>query len=188
MLRTDLGVTLPLHISLSRPLTLQTEQKENYLAALRISIGETLVPAFNVKIRDLIWHPNEDFTRWFLVLRLEQLKRGELDHMLNVCNKTAAQFGQTLLYSKRGPRKGQESIEDHEPGNFHISIAWSLNAPPKAKVQSETTSRAISPIGIPAHMLEALCELKIDFAEIKVRIGQDVTPIRLKEKRSTLKS
>lgn len=205
LLQNDLGVPLPLHISLSRPLVLKTYQKESFLQQLKTHLDtDGSIKSFTVRPRGVTWHSNEVDTRWFLVLRLESSKDGEvgckeggikqLQKMLGRCNDVAAQFGQPVLYAY-----DQESVAEESDGQFHISIAWSLHAPPGSTRMSwndasrpnaasqETNSfqendRA-NESGIPSALLERLCGISIAFAEVKVRIGQDVHRLPLKIRR-----
>lgn len=73
LLETSLGVSLPLHISLSAPLVLRTENKDEYLEAL-LSALKPLAKSYKSGITvlpdHLSWHLNEDGSRGFLVLRV----------------------------------------------------------------------------------------------------------------------
>lgn len=73
-LTSDLGSPLPLHISLSRPIVLRTEQKDSFLVDISDLLsggggggGQT---AFEVGVHDLAWHRSPDSDRSFLVLRV----------------------------------------------------------------------------------------------------------------------
>lgn len=73
LLETPLGVPLPLHVSLSAPLVLRTENKQSFLNALVEAItpiAKTLKSGLIVSPDDLYWHPNEDGSRSFLVFRV----------------------------------------------------------------------------------------------------------------------
>ncbi|KAK5172202.1 poly(U)-specific 3'-to-5' RNA exonuclease [Saxophila tyrrhenica] len=174
LLQNNLGVSLPLHISLSRPLTLKNAQKESFLAHLQHSITEAGIKALAIIPKGLAWHPNESKTRWFLVIRLQ--KSPELDKLLATCNSVAKEFKQSLLYVEKGKPKGDK---------FHISIAWSLNAPrtKDTRRHSEAGTNEEEDMGIPYELIQRLCELDINFSEVKVRVGQDVNVVSLKSKR-----
>jgi hypothetical protein len=45
LLRSDLGVQLPLHISLSRPVVLRTEQRQPFLDMFQTALQESIIPA-----------------------------------------------------------------------------------------------------------------------------------------------
>jgi hypothetical protein len=165
-------VQLPLHVSLSRPLTLKTAQKDDFLANLTTSVTTSNVRAFTVSPATLTWHPNEDSTRWFLVFGLQRPENDELRILLSACNGIAGEFDQPLLYQKASSSQKRWSAElPHE--RFHVSVAWSL------KEQA-------GDVDLPGEMMVRLEGLKIDFEEIKVRIGQDVTGIPLKKRRAQL--
>ena len=179
MLDDDLNVAQPLHISLSRPLTLKTVQKDAFLIRLKNVVFESGVKAFDVQVRDLVWHPNESRTRWFLVLRLQTST--DLSKLLSTCNRIAAQFGQSLLYTQPGNQE-----QDQAGDQFHISIAWSLEP---FKSQDEHGVRLLGDhgelhqTGISHALLGQSSSLSIHLSEVKVRIGQDVQSIALKARR-----
>jgi hypothetical protein len=168
-LENNLGVPLPLHISLSRPLTLKTTTKDTFLTRLTTSIKETSVRAFTAAPSALTWHPNEDRTRYFLVLSLQRPEHDELRGLLEVCNQVAAEFEQPLLY-RSAARKGKGKVAEVEDGKFHLSVAWSLS-PQEGEVE------------VPEELKESVRRLTINFEEVKVRIGQDVTGIPLRRRR-----
>lgn len=178
LLENDLGVALPLHVSLSRPLILKTTQKEAFLDRLKQSISGRSLKTFGVKPSDLAWHPNEDKTRWFLVLRL-RTSTG-LHSLLNVCNDVASSFEQPLLYAERG---GTQKSGDENP--FHVSLAWSLQPPVLDKDTTKATRKlsVSEESGIPYELIGQLVGLPIRFSEVKVRIGQDVHSIALRPNR-----
>lgn len=170
----------PLHISLSRPLTLKTNQKDNFLQNLKNAVREGGVKAIDSHIKDLAWHPNESKTRWFLVVRLQTCS--SISKLLDLCNGTAKQFNQPLLYAETETPIKDSIAQDQ----FHISIAWSLNAPElrgdgntkSSDVQSDASS-------IPYSLLSRLTALSVHFGEVKIRIGQDVHSIPLKARRQS---
>ncbi|KAI7462887.1 hypothetical protein D0860_07119 [Hortaea werneckii] len=171
LLQNDLGVSLPLHVSLSRPLVLRTEQKDPFLDRMRNAILTSGVHAFTVRPDGLRWHSNESNSRYFLVLSLERTQKAEMSSLLSACNRVAKAFDQPLLYAEdtntaKGKRKDAQPPAPAER-ECHISIAWSLEAPP--------SSLAGEVIPVPP----AIAELEIPFSEIKVRIGQDVTAVPL---------
>ncbi|KAI7235880.1 hypothetical protein KC330_g4047 [Hortaea werneckii] len=171
LLQNDLGVSLPLHVSLSRPLVLRTEQKEPFLDRLENAILTSGVHTFTVRPNGLRWHSNESNSRYFLALGVERTQRAEMSSLLTACNHVAKAFDQPLLYAEdtntaKGKRDGAKSQSPAE-GKCHISIAWSLEAP--------LSSQAGEVVPIPS----AISGLEIPFSEIKVRIGQDVTAVAL---------
>lgn len=172
LLQNDLGVQLPLHVSLSRPMALKTEQKDSFFPQLRSAIAATGVRAFAVKPLDLIWHANEDRTRWFLVLRLRRPANDELRKLLNSCNDIALAFGQPLLYDaqKPEPKKGGDGQDEAAHDSFHISVAWCLH--PIGADEHRKEGRLLQ--SLRQTVLERLQKLDIGFDEVKVRIGQDV--------------
>lgn len=113
-LTSDLGAPLPLHISLSRPITLTTADKDDFLQDLLSTIKGSNINPFELAIRNVEWHRTEESGRSFLVLRLEHCspdsdpdsgpgptaknKNPELTELLRRCNQTATRYGQPALY------------------------------------------------------------------------------------------
>ncbi|KAF2217826.1 hypothetical protein CERZMDRAFT_30840 [Cercospora zeae-maydis SCOH1-5] len=175
LLQNDLGVRQPLHVSLSRPLSLKTDDKDVFLEQLKTRIPSSGLSAFDAQPLDLVWHPNEEGTRWFLVLRLQKPVNDELKLLLNTCNTIAAQFSQPLLYTDQA-RSSPTSLADAHDG-FHISIAWT----PQLH-RTEVKSGAVA-VDLPDALLEPVAATRIRFSELKVRIGQDVNSIPLQQPR-----
>lgn len=174
LLQTDLGVSLPLHVSLSRPLVLKTEQKDHFLRELRQSLTSSGVKAFPVRVRDLVWHANESGSRWFLVLRLKNGTEGnEMSRLLATCNAVAREFGQPVLY-------GEGNAEPAEQQS-HISIAWCLESPASAGSGQQRHAT----VEVPKEVLDKLTAIDIAFREVKIRVGQDVHSIPLKQRRES---
>jgi hypothetical protein len=180
LLQNDLGVALPLHVSLSRPLVLKTEQKDDFFIRLKDAISSSGARAFETSFERLQWHPNEDRTRWFLVLRV--LDEGDaLLKLLRTCNFVADKYNQPKLYEDddvhgggKRPSRQTSKISD----KFHISIAWSLEEPPSSgrTIAGETACDAMD-------LPPAVHSLRVPFGEVKVRIGQDVTSMPLDPRR-----
>lgn len=183
LLENELGVSLPLHISLSRPLTLKTEQKNAFLLRLEKAVHDSSIRAFHTQPKQLAWHANENSTRSFLVLRLQRLEDQDMARLLETCNSIANDFNQPLLYASKDKR-GRVQPAPEVGEKFHISVAWSLKAP--GKVEKGRRGSAIlgdnddDGMGVPYELLSRLTSLSIGFGEVKVRIGQDVHNIPLK--------
>lgn len=183
LLQNELGVQLPLHVSLSRPLSLKTEQKDKFLVRLKEATAETAVREFSLSPTNLIWHPNEDGTRWFMVLKLERTEGREMPRLLHACNDLAKGFGQPLLYERDEPTgsekvRAEESVKD--PDAFHVSVAWSLRPPSSPQISKKLVGlqQAISD-----DLRQRVGKIRIGFSEVKVRIGQEVTGIALPKQR-----
>lgn len=175
LLENDLGVQLPLHVSLSRPLTLKTDGKDVFLEQVNKRNASTGITAFAVQPLDLVWHPNEQGTRWFLVLRLQRPAGDELQSLLKMCNSVASEFSQPLLYSDE-PKLSQTSTNDAHD-SFHISIAWTIELS-----QADGTPGPVA-VDLPNALLQPVITKSINFSEIKVRIGQDVNSVPLQQAR-----
>ena len=177
LLQNDLGVPLPLHVSLSRPLVLRTEQRSAFLDQLKKSVQASSVRAFDAAPAGLRWHPNEIRSRHFLVLSLQRSGDGELEKLLNACNGVAKTFGQPLLYAndhRRASKAGHEKVNGGD--KFHISIAWSLQSPiAKTGHGKDLPTPNRGDLRVP----DEVAELRVPFSQVKVRIGQDVSAIDL---------
>ncbi|KAK6820619.1 hypothetical protein PG990_012605 [Apiospora arundinis] len=127
-LTSDLGAPLPLHISLSRPLSLTTGNKDDFLDAVRAALTRGAgVPAFLLRPTGLEWHRTAESARSFLVLRVESValdaasekstgekkKNRELTQLLRRCNAVAQSFGQPALYAFASSAGGDD---DHRKG------------------------------------------------------------------------
>lgn len=181
LLNNDLGVSLPLHVSLSRPLSLRTEQKDDFNAHLGMRMRKSRITAFCVHVEQLNWHPNEDGSRQFLVLSLSEPSGDQLRSLLAVCNEVAADYDQPLLYARRSHT--DVDLQTHQAGpsesqhsHFHISIAWAL----KSRLSPGTASlgHASSASGM-SDQLQGVRRLDIPFTSVKIRTGQDVITLPL---------
>lgn len=180
LLQNDLGVALPLHVSLSRPLVLKTEHKDDFFNSLREAISSSGAREFETSFERLQWHPNEDRTRWFLVLRVLD-EDDALLKLLRTCNSVAVEYGQPKLYEDDDVHGGGRRPSRQTPKiseKFHISIAWSLEEPPSSgrTIAGETACDA-------RDLPPAVHSLRVPFGEVKVRIGQDVTSMPLDPRR-----
>ncbi|KAK5108842.1 hypothetical protein LTR62_007732 [Meristemomyces frigidus] len=186
LLTNELGVPLPLHVSLSRPLVLKTEQKETFLKQIRYALSTSHVRTVTAQLSTVRWHPNEDKSRWFLVVQLRKLQGDELGKLLKACNTVASAFDQPLLYpSNSTSRDSPQDVADS--GQFHISIAWSLT-PPRLSAAEITGDDATpkSDVGS-SSITEHSNPFNVTFAEVKVRIGQEVEVVPLLGQRTNKK-
>ena len=160
--------------------------------------------SFSLRTSGLGWVANYDKTRWFLVLRLTKAPNDGLNKLLHATNRTAEEFGQLALYQetpsasgnqqpmlkarKRGTatrgredmargriRRVEEKIEDLS-AHFHISIAWTLEAPVEGD-SKDVTSEA-------KDCLDQQ-ELIVDVETVKIKIGNNVNSIALSAKIDT---
>jgi hypothetical protein len=171
-LRSELGAQLPLHISLSAPLVLKTEQKQPFQDSIKARLDSTHIEPFTVAARRLDWVANHDRSRFFLVLKLSKPENDELNKLLSICNATAAQFDLSQLYddvaaidpgSAVRPRsKTLEKVIDKSDA-FHISIAWTLEDPDDRHMRRLVELIDDLPYG-----------LKVSFSHLKIKIGNAV--------------
>lgn len=173
LLRSDLGALLPLHVSLSAPLVLRTEQKTLFEERLADRLRKLRVSAFTVNVVGFDWVSNHDATRFFLVLRLSKPEGDQLNVLLHACNTSAREFELTQLYDV--PAEVHVSTDKGEvfdiPDNssaFHISIAWTLQRP------TEDAARQLS-----STVVDRCRGLEIKFESLKLKIGNTVLNILL---------
>ncbi|KAH8429968.1 HVSL domain-containing protein [Aspergillus melleus] len=183
LLHSDLGAQLPLHISLSRPVVLRTEQKQPFLETFTTALQDSHISAFDVVADSLHCVSNYEQTRWFYVLRVRKPEHNGLNRLLGISNRCLARYGQPPLYEppsgpgtdreSRGPRKSthkgaaQSQMGDYSEC-FHISLAWSLTGP-----SSEDHDR-IAQID-----LRRMAGLRIPFDCVKAKLGNQITSIPL---------
>ena len=192
-LRSELGAPLPLHISLSRTLQIQTEDREVFLETVKTSLRKAAVRVFNIEFLGLKWVPNFDRNRWFLVLNIKKPEHDELNRLLIACNEAAKKRSHGALYtggegdgpmvndcseSNRKRRKSQHDggEEVDYSGFFHISIAWNL-AEPDPEMISLVENMSIEP-----HIQSP----EVTFDAVKVRIGNVVHKIDLAAQRGVV--
>ncbi|KAI2967962.1 hypothetical protein CBS147323_4510 [Aspergillus niger] len=185
LLHSDLGAQLPLHISLSRPVVLRTEQRQSFLELFQSQLKESQIPAFNVTTNSLDCVSNYEKTRWFYVLRAEKPEGNALNRLLRLSNRALARFEQPPLYessqdvaavrksNEGGTTLPRESSDSGQTGAdyshcFHISLAWSLTG------LSSAESELIGGVD-----LQKVRELSVRFDCVKVKVGNHVSSIPL---------
>ncbi|KAL4888168.1 U6 snRNA phosphodiesterase Usb1 [Aspergillus ambiguus] len=172
LLRSDLGVQLPLHISLSRPVVLRTEQRHSFTELLQSSLQSSHIPIFDVSTEGLHCVSNYEKTRWFFVLRVKRPKSDSLNRLLKVSNRSLARFDQPPLYeslsSERSKDKSISRNGTDYSACFHISIAWSLTEPSTEDIER-----------IAKLDLRDISSLRIGFDCVKAKIGNNITSIPL---------
>lgn len=128
---------MPLHISLSRPVFLVTQQRESFAELLKESIeksrirpyvwhafettsGSTnMASRFEVSFKSLDWVPNAENTRWFLALRLEQPTEDGLNRLLRVSNFVLNSIGQPPLYAMSQPQVRESPFKSRGKAGIH---------------------------------------------------------------------
>ncbi|KNG82277.1 hypothetical protein ANOM_010105 [Aspergillus nomiae NRRL 13137] len=179
LLRSDLGAQLPLHISLSRPVVLRTEQRQSFLEIFQSAIQDSNIRAFNVTTEGLHCVSNYEKTRWFYVLRVKTPENDALNRLLKLSNRSLALFSQPSLYEasphilnadadSSTPMQWQQGDSTDYSHCFHISLAWSLTEP------SPDERDEIAKIE-----LRGLRELSVCFDCVKVKIGNNITSMPL---------
>jgi U6 snRNA phosphodiesterase len=168
LLRSDLDVQLPLHVSLSAPLVLTTERKDAFQEAVLNAISESGATSHSTNVQNISWVSNSERTRWFLVLRLSRPDNDDLNRLLGACNGCAQRFELAQLYTGRNDAKGDKDDYD---SNFHISIAWTVRRP--QGTTSESWADALR------RGVEVALQDRIAFNTVKLKIGNAVEDIPL---------
>jgi hypothetical protein len=163
---------------------LRTENKDSFLDTITegfTSVIRSLRHPITVRPASLSWHANEDKSRYFLVLRIQDTQNSSnpsaltvLNQLLLASNKAALQYNQPQLYTKL---KRQAGSSDFSP-YFHISIAWSLPSPDHDLQDDDLKLQpAVDAV------LKELCEdMIVSFNAVKIRIGQIVTALPIGSK------
>ena len=179
-LTSELGTQLPLHISLSRPLSLTTADKDSYLDKIRETISTGVIAPFVVRPVGLAWYKSPDSERTFFVLRTEEAlhtaetKNGKakanpsLMNLLAKCNRTAVLFGEPPLYQ----RKESTRADEHAHGAFHISIGWTLGS-----TDEETCIKVLQLFK--NKEFRQIRNWEVEVTGIKVKIGNTISHVSL---------
>ncbi|KAJ5232116.1 hypothetical protein N7468_005072 [Penicillium chermesinum] len=165
LLHSDLGVQLPLHISLSRSVVLRTEQRSSFIEELERKIKESGTSPFHVQPDALKWVSNYERTRWFLVLHVAKPKQDNLNKLLSLSNHVLGKFNQPPLYTTQ---QGSKQCPSDYSEFFHISIAWRLTEP------EEEELKRVQEIHAPN-----LFKLHINFDCVKAKVGNNVASVLL---------
>ncbi|KAK4202509.1 hypothetical protein QBC40DRAFT_276490 [Triangularia verruculosa] len=167
LLTSDLGVPLPLHISLSRPLNLTATQKDSFLCDIQKTVAGD--QSFEIRLGRVEWHFTSESGRAFLVLRVIcPSGNNELVYFLSKINRIAQKYGQPELYSWAEAAEGKEVADA-----FHFSIAWCLNKP------SDDLERITKQVFDDPKVLSTVSKQRMIIQSFRVKIGNVVTTIPL---------
>lgn len=209
-LTSDLGAPLPLHISLSRPLSLTTGSKDDFLDAVRAAFTCGLgVPAFSLRPSGLEWHRTVESARSFLVLRVESVtsetpeeeeadnekkeKNRELTQLLRRCNGVAQSFGQPALYAFGGGSgcnddsgKGEGEVGGGSNREARMDVGDAFHISVAWSFETPTAelvniTRRVFESGRKSSYRDKLHGMRIRVDGIKAKIGNVVTHIALPE-------
>lgn len=165
-LRSDLDVQLPLHISLSAPLVLETDHRDEFLQAVKTAISDVGACSFSVTLRAVDWVPNFDKTRFFLVLKLTRPPNDDLNKLLSACNKCARKSKLPELYHE--PTGEPHAKSNDKDDFFHMSTAWTLQEPSTQAI--EAVQQAMS---------ARLKQTTVSFSTVKLKVGNAVHDVAL---------
>jgi U6 snRNA phosphodiesterase len=170
-LTSDLKARQPLHVSLSAPLVLRSDQRDRFREHLERAISTSTAQPFNVSPTHLDWVANQDKSRHFLVLKLTQPRNDDLNKLLTACNGCAKSLGLEQLYAnstETASRQSQDDLSRSNSSSFHISIAWALASP--TVTMAETLESVI---------LTRLRQEVVNFSTVKMKIGNVVIEVPL---------
>lgn len=180
LLRSDLGVRLPLHTSLSSPLTLTAETKDAFEQELTRAIQDAAIPAFEVSPSGIRWVSNCEKSRHFLILTLTKPRNDQLVTLLSTCNSVARRFSLPELYSNKesttvgvhkhsGVQLGDEGVINPVEADdmFHVSIGWTLVEPNNDTCKFDKD------------MYLKLMDISLPFEAVLVKIGNNVSTVAL---------
>lgn len=177
LLSNALAVPQPLHISLSAPLVLRAETRAAFQAGMLDALRAALPRGGSIVVRPsggVAWRANAEGTRWFLVLGLARGEDEVLGRLLGASNAVARRFGCAALYDDLDEERGW--------GGFHVSVAWTLMAPGRVPDGSDQTvggrGRILGDeVGVGPDVLQRVRDMRIEFREVKVKLGRDVTSL-----------
>jgi len=138
---------------------------------------------FEVSLDHLLWAPNHDRSRWFLVVDTRKPGGDELNDILRCCNSHCRQFGLATLYApvetdrrvkaaSAAPIRHRETTQTKNPDDysdfFHFSIGWMLREPEASQKDFGTVDKKL---------LEEISSIKVRFESVKVKIGNTISSI-----------
>lgn len=195
LLQTSLSTPQPLHISLSRTLSLETEQRQPFLDTLRkiLQARRPALSSFVTRFGEAAWCPNYEGNRWFLALQANQPSNQELNVLLHVCNLAAKEHGFGLLYAEdvdgsQQMKSGSEQLPDQASGVqvldrskfFHISLAWALQGPEGSTLNKKRQDGVR--MELDADLQQDVKDMEVLFDSVKVKIGNAIHSISLNAK------
>ncbi|KAJ0165534.1 U6 snRNA phosphodiesterase [Colletotrichum tanaceti] len=174
LLTSDLNAPLPLHISLSRPLSLPTAQKDHFLSSLTHSLSAA-TGGFYISPRGIGFFKSPDSDRAFLVLRVADPavsqdtastsgENPQLQTLLTKCNAVALRLKHPLLY-----QTGATELVDDA---FHMSIGWTFGLPPE-----DACLRTCALLEQPE--FRDVRQWHIGVSGVKIKIGNVITHVPL---------
>ncbi len=152
---------------------LKSDQKDGFREHLEREISEINAQPFSVNPTHLDWVANHDKSRYFLVLKLTQPRNDDLNKLLKACNVCAKSLGLEQLYANSTEAvscQSQLDVGRSNSSSFHISIAWALTCPNDNPAES-----------LDSTVFTRLRQEVIHFSTVKVKIGNVVTEVPLKE-------
>ncbi|KAL7270574.1 poly(U)-specific 3'-to-5' RNA exonuclease [Rhizina undulata] len=169
-LKSDLGSEQPLHLSLSRPNVLVTEQKEGFRETLEEKLRKSRIKPFTVEFTGFEWVSNLDQTRWFFVLKASKGSGNELPRLLQLTNIAFAIYNQPPLYSQNGA--GNDG--------FHVSLAWSLQKPSK-ELAEKVSKVLLGENGLAQGVVRKGAKegMKMKVEAVRVKVGNVVHALEL---------
>ena len=193
---------LPLHISLSAPLVLQTHQRDEFFNGILAAVKDVTntnesekrkecPKAFDLHLDGLKWAPNHERTRWFLAAGIARPKQDVLNRLLKACNDVASIHGLPKLYAamkesrataisegpftQRTPSDAGQSIPNEFPEDYTDRFHFSL----AWTLDTPTSIHRTGLISKAPQDLTKLSEIVVSIRSVKVKIGNVIRSIPL---------
>ncbi|GAO49652.1 hypothetical protein G7K_3800-t2 [Saitoella complicata NRRL Y-17804] len=162
LLVSELGNQLALHISLSRPLTLWTDEREDFTRALSRVLAD--IEPFEMTLDNISTFVNDERTRTFLVLEVNE-GISEFGGVLRALEAVMKQFKQPALYTV-------------DTARFHVSIAWRLGG---EEMKVKQLLQFVEEFGEELQALWKDTSKTIRVKEVKAKIGNQIWVKKLGE-------
>ncbi|ODQ50966.1 hypothetical protein SAICODRAFT_27041 [Saitoella complicata NRRL Y-17804] len=166
LLVSELGNQLALHISLSRPLTLWTDEREDFTRALSRVLAD--IEPFEMTLDNISTFVNDERTRTFLVLEVNE-GISEFGGVLRALEAVMKQFKQPALYTV-------------DTARFHVSIAWRLGG---EEMKVKQLLQFVEEFGEELQALWKDTSKTIRVKEVKAKIGNQIWVKKLGERHVT---
>ncbi|KAK7521777.1 hypothetical protein IWZ03DRAFT_357381 [Phyllosticta citriasiana] len=155
----------------------------------------------------LKWVPNCDRSRWFLVIGVRRPNGDAINRLLLASNQTAKAFGYPELYNQsakgnlghgdgvdmsgswgsaadadqgtdgKSHKNGLVAANDDRSHSFHVSLAWSLDAPPDQLLDISAEQH------VTQWLDKEVSKLTVHFDTVKAKVGNAIHSIGLSPKR-----
>lgn len=207
LLVSELGSPRPLHISLSPPLALRTEERDGYVTSLANSIrqflsrdkerttnatGDISKRQVRLRLNGLKWAANAEGNRWFLAVGIVKPDNDELNKLLAACNAVAVSQSLPTLYMKppstaknplgspNYPRSGESKLQQASSEDSYQDQSDRFHFSIAWTLEQPTPANATTPItNLSQQDSESISNLIISIGVVKVKVGNSIKNIPL---------